>query len=203
MDEVEPDNATRDETSPSADASELPEDPAKVDESDGADPPGKPEEAPAALTPLLLMRAARMDREKAPPVVTDQLNAQIVQAVRLTNREVADQAAAQISIPPDMMIAQASGLMAEAAARYFDNVSAICMTVQAVLLKDMAKQVLNKNMPQAECDAIGALATNQIAAAAAAVASMTGAVEASAINAGIATITAAGGAMDAAFKLAP
>lgn len=154
-------------------------------------------------SPLRLMRTARMDHEKDPPVETDHLNQRIVQAVRLTNRDVADQASAQISIPPDMMIAQASGLMAAAAARYFDNVSAICMTVQAVLLKDMAEQVAKKNMPQAECDAIGALATNQIVASAAAIAAMTGAAEKSAIDGGIVTITAAGSALDAAFKLAP
>ena len=52
---------------------------------------------------------------------TDALNSQIVQAVQLTNAETAAYAPSQIAVAPNMMIAQASGLVAQSAAAYFDG----------------------------------------------------------------------------------
>jgi hypothetical protein len=109
---------------------------------------------------------------------TDALNAQIVQAARLANAETAAQAPAQISIVPNLMISQASGLLAQSAASYFDGVSKLALASKSVLLKQMTENIAEQKIVQAGEDALGALVTDLLVAAAAAVAAAAGAMEA-------------------------
>jgi hypothetical protein len=109
---------------------------------------------------------------------TDALNAQIVQAARFNNAETAAQAPAQISIAPNLMIGQASGLVAQSAASYFDGVSKLALASKSVLLKQMTENIAEQNIVQAGEDALGALVTDLMVGAAAAVAAASGAMEA-------------------------
>ncbi|MDR1648597.1 MAG: hypothetical protein LBR88_11315 [Zoogloeaceae bacterium] len=113
---------------------------------------------------------------------TDALNTQIVQAVRLANAETAAQAPTQIAVIPNLMISQASGLLAQSAASYFDGVSKVALASKSVLLKQMTENIAQKNILQAGEDALGALVTDLLVAAAAAVAASTGAMEAKSAN---------------------
>ncbi|NML32806.1 hypothetical protein [Paraburkholderia antibiotica] len=124
------------------------------------------------------MRAQSLAQQSAASTPTDALNSQIVQAVQLSNAETASYAASQISTAPDMMISQASGLVAQSAANYFDGVSKLALASQAVLLKKMTEDIAKENLPAAAEDALGALATDLLMAAAAAVAAAAGAIEA-------------------------
>jgi len=130
-------------------------------------------------TPLSKMRERATSQQAAnssPP--TSALNSQIVQAVQLTNAETASYAASQVATPPDMMISQASGLVAQSAASYFDGVSKLALASQAVLLKKMTENLAEQKLAAAAEDALGALATDLLMGAAAAVAAAAGAIEA-------------------------
>jgi hypothetical protein len=113
----------------------------------------------------------------ASPPPSDALNNQIVQAVTLTNAETASYAPSQIATAPDMMISQAAGLVAQSAANYFDGISKVAMASQAVLLKQMTENIAKNNLPGAAEDALGALVTDLLMGAAAAVAAAAGAIE--------------------------
>ncbi|MDH5824826.1 hypothetical protein QFW77_17795 [Luteimonas sp. RD2P54] len=114
----------------------------------------------------------------APAPAADALNQKIVQAVRASNAETTAYAPSQVAIGPDMMIAQASGLVAQSAAAYFDGVSKLALASQGVLLKQMTQNLVAEKLPQAAEDALGVLATDVMMAAAAAVAAAAGAMEA-------------------------
>ncbi|WMJ00169.1 hypothetical protein RBU55_01040 [Pseudomonas chlororaphis subsp. aurantiaca] len=117
----------------------------------------------------------------APPTgSTDALNSQIVEAVEFTNAQTFSYAPAQIAIAPDMMISQAAGLVAQSAAGYFDGVSKLALAAQAVLLEQMTKNIVENHPEKAAEDALGALATDLLVGAAAAVAAAAGALEATA-----------------------
>jgi hypothetical protein len=134
---------------------------------------------PPGPTPLSKMRdRAITQRADAAPTPTNALNSQIVQAVQLTNAETASYAASQVATAPDMMISQASGLVAQSAANYFDGVSKLALASQAVLLKKMTENLAEQNLAAAAEDALGALATDLLMGAAAAVAAAAGAIEA-------------------------
>jgi hypothetical protein len=113
---------------------------------------------------------------------TDALNTQVVQATRFANAETAAQAPAQISIIPNLMISQASGLLAQSAASYFDGVSKLALASKSVLLKQMTENIAEQKIVQAGEDALGALVTDLMVAAAAAVAASAGAMEAKSAN---------------------
>ena len=113
---------------------------------------------------------------------TEALNARIVQAARFNNAEIAAQAPAQISIVPNLMIGQASGLLAQSAASYFDGVSKLALASKSVLLKQMTENIAEQKIVQAGEDALGALVTDLLVAAAAAVAAAAGAMEAKSAN---------------------
>lgn len=116
---------------------------------------------------------------------TAALNSQIVQAVQFTNSQNYAYAPAQIAVPADMMISQAAGLVAQSAAGYFDGVSKIALAAQAVLLQQMTENIVKDNLPAAAEDALGALATDLLVGAAAAVAAAAGAMEAEAASVAI------------------
>ncbi|POA56482.1 hypothetical protein C1889_10405 [Pseudomonas sp. FW507-12TSA] len=111
---------------------------------------------------------------------TSALNSQIVQAVQFTNAQAFSYAPAQIAVPPDMMISQAAGLVAQSAAGYFDGVSKLALAAQAVLIKQMTENIVKENVTGAAEDALGVLATDLMVGAAAAVAAAAGAMEADA-----------------------
>jgi hypothetical protein len=117
-----------------------------------------------------------------PEPETGALNAQVVQATRLANAETSAQAPAQISIVPNLMISQASGLLAQSAASYFDGVSKVALASKSVLLKQMTENIAQQKIAQAGEDALGALFTDLLVAAAAAVAAAAGAMEAKSAN---------------------
>jgi hypothetical protein len=119
-----------------------------------------------------------MAQQPAATPSTSALNSQIVQAVQLSNAETASYAASQVATAPDMMISQASGLVAQSAANYFDGVSKLALASQAVLLKKMTENLAEQNLAAAAEDALGALATDLLMGAAAAVAAAAGAIEA-------------------------
>ncbi|WP_242412910.1 hypothetical protein, partial [Pseudomonas aeruginosa] len=75
-------------------------------------------------------------------------------------------------------ISQASGLVAQSAASYFDGVSKIALASQAILLRQMTQNIAENKLAQAAEDALGALATDLLMGAAAAVAAAAGAIEA-------------------------
>lgn len=162
--------------------------PAAAQATPAADPPA-PAPAPAAPASRSIM--ARMNEHLLNQVSapssdsTAALNSQIVQAVQFTNSQNFAYAPAQIAVPADMMISQAAGLVAQAAAGYFDGVSKIALAAQAVLLQQMTENIVKDNLPAAAEDALGALATDLLVGAAAAVAAAAGAMEAEAASVAI------------------
>jgi hypothetical protein len=119
---------------------------------------------------------------------TDALNAKIVQATRSNNAEIAAQAPEQISIAPNLMISQASGLVALSAASYFDGVSKLALASKSVLLKQMTENIAEQKIVQAGEDALGALFTDLMVGAAATVVAASGAMEAKSADFAIARI---------------
>lgn len=109
---------------------------------------------------------------------TGALNAKVVQAVQLSNAETAYYAPVQVALGPDMMISQASGLVAQSAANYFDGVSKLVLASQGVLLKQLTENLAEQNLARAAEDALGIVATDLLMGAAAAVAAAAGAMEA-------------------------
>ncbi|PXV52293.1 hypothetical protein SAMN04487785_105352 [Dyella jiangningensis] len=120
----------------------------------------------------------RMLQQNPTPPDTSALNQAVVQAVQLSNAETAGYAPSQIALGPDMMISQASGLVAQAAASYFDGVSKLVLASQSVLLKQMTQALAEQQLEQAAEDALGIVATDLLMGAAAAVAAAAGAMEA-------------------------
>ncbi|MGY2400313.1 hypothetical protein [Pseudomonas sp. SDO5271_S396] len=159
-----------------------------------ATPPAADDAPTAAASPAAPARPSIMERmnehvlaqASTPPTdSTDALNSQIVQAVQFTNAQTASYAPSQIAVPADMMISQAAGLVAQSAASYFDGVSKIALAAQAVLLEQMTKNIVADKPVQAAEDALGALATDLLVGAAAAVAAAAGAMEAEAASVAI------------------
>lgn len=113
------------------------------------------------------------------PPDTSALNTQIVQAVSFANAETASYAASQIATDADMLISQTAALASQSALSYFDGVSKLALSSQAVLITEMTKS-LAKGAAGAEdalVQGLGVLATDIMVAAAAAVAAATGAME--------------------------
>lgn len=119
-----------------------------------------------------------LDQAGAQQPAADALNAKIVQAVRVSNAETASYAPSQIATGANMMIAQASGLVAQSAATYFDAVSKMALASQGVLLKKMTQDLVEENLEGAAEDALGVLATEILMGAASVVAAAAGAIEA-------------------------
>ncbi|HVE08657.1 MAG TPA: hypothetical protein VNE00_15500 [Paraburkholderia sp.] len=108
---------------------------------------------------------------------TDALNSQIVQSVQMSNSETAAYASSQIAIAPNMMITQASGLVAQSAANYFDGASKLALASKSVLLKNMTEKLVKEDLKGAAEDALGVLITDLLVGTAAAVAAAAGAIE--------------------------
>ena len=68
-----------------------------------------------------------------------QLNQKVVQAVEFTNYENLSAASDMVSTPPDMMVAQATGLVVQNAENYLNAIMQIAVAGQAVAIKKAAK----------------------------------------------------------------
>ncbi len=148
-----------------------------------ADPEPKPSANSSSTSVMSLMNEQLLKKANNPDTGnTGALNSQIVQAVQFTNAEAFSYAPAQIAVPPDMMISQAAGLVAQSAAGYFDGVSKLALAAQAVLIKQMTENIVKENVKGAAEDALGVLATDLMVGAAAAVAAAAGAMEADAAS---------------------
>lgn len=143
-------------------------------------PTPDPVTLPRRPSALAAMNERMLQKLDAAAPDSSALNSQIVQAVQLTNTETASYAPSQIATAPDMMISQAAGLVAQSAAAYFDGVSKLALASQAILLKQMTENIAADKPVQAAEDALGALATDLLMGAAAAVAAAAGALEADA-----------------------
>lgn len=117
------------------------------------------EQAAAADTPAVLASDA-----SASPAITG--------AGAATGHSGSDPAASaadarsQSAMGPDMVITQASGLIAKSATDHFNGVSKQALASQAVLLKQMPCSPVGENPPQAE-DALEMLVTDVLVGAAA------------------------------------
>jgi len=143
--------------------------------------PAPPPQAPVAVprtSRLAAMSDRMLSQSSTPRPRTDALNDQIVQAVQLGNAENVAYAPSQIALGPNMMISQASGLIAQSSAAYFDGVSKLALASQGILLKQMTENLVKQNVAGAAEDALGVLATDVLLGAAAAVAAAAGALEA-------------------------
>jgi len=156
-----------------------------------ADPAPSAPQAAAQPSVMETMNAQLLKQAGTPSTdSTDALNSQIVQAVQFTNAQTFSYAPAQIAAAPDMMISQAAGLVAQSAAGYFDGVSKLALAAQSVLLKQMTENIVKENVKGAAEDALGALVTDLLVGAAAAVAAAAGAMEADAAGMAIDKIDA-------------
>jgi hypothetical protein len=145
-----------------------------------AEPPaaGQSGKGAAAAAPTSSLSAMTRQMMAAQPSSdTDALNSQIVQAVRMTNSETAAYASNQIAVGPNMMIAQAGGLVAQSAAHYFDSASKLALASKSVLLKNMTEKFAAEDLKGAAEDALGVLITDLLVGTAAAVAAAAGAIE--------------------------
>ncbi len=138
-----------------------------------ASPPPKPEEAPKPPP------GKRLETPAGTPAgtATDALNSAAVQAVQFANSETAGYAPSQVAIGPNMMISQASGLVAQAGANYFDGASKLALASKSILLKDMTEKFAKENLKGAAEDALGILITDLLVGTAAAIAAAAGAIE--------------------------
>ncbi|GAB2880829.1 hypothetical protein GCM10027093_15040 [Paraburkholderia jirisanensis] len=107
----------------------------------------------------------------------DRLNRQTMQSVQAINAETASYATTQIAVGPDMMIAQAGGLVAQAAANYFEASTSLAIAGKSVLLKDLAQKTIDENTTGMAMDAVGLLLTDLFVATAAMVAGAAEAIE--------------------------
>ncbi|MBT2370906.1 hypothetical protein [Pseudomonas fluorescens] len=150
------------------------------------DPPAPPPATPARRSVIDRMNEHLLTQASTPSTdSTAALNSQIVQAVQFTNAQNYAYAPAQIAVAADMMISQAAGLVAQSAAGYFDGVTKLALAAQAVLLEQMTKNIVENHPAKAAEDALGALATDLLVGAAAAVAAAAGAMEAEAASVAI------------------
>ncbi|MCD5328798.1 hypothetical protein ACFFU8_16240 [Chromobacterium piscinae] len=140
------------------------------------EPPPQPASPPPSSSPL---RGFTEKLSTAPGGGggTDALNSKIVQAVQLTNSETAAYAGNQIAVAPNMMITQASGLVAQAGANYFDGASKLALASKSVLLKNMTEKFAAEDIKGGVEDALGILITDLLVGTAAAVAAAAGAME--------------------------
>ncbi|WP_246637353.1 hypothetical protein [Burkholderia catarinensis] len=100
-----------------------------------------------------------------------------LQTVQAINAETASYATTQIAVGPNMMITQAGGLVAQAAANYFEASTSLAIAGKSVLMKDLAQKTIDENVPGMAMDAMGLLLTDLFVATAAIVAGAAEAIE--------------------------
>ncbi|VWB86762.1 hypothetical protein BLA23254_04103 [Burkholderia lata] len=119
------------------------------------------------------------DALKAPNQVADAPGSggSALQTVQAINAEAASYATTQIAVGPNMMITQAGGMVAQAAANYFEATTSLAIAGKSVLMKDLAQKTVDENVPGMAMDAVGLLLTDLFVATAAIVAGAAEAIE--------------------------
>ncbi|VWD41769.1 hypothetical protein BLA18112_06830 [Burkholderia lata] len=142
--------------------------------------------APHAATPKAGARAWPVNRLrrftdalKAPNPVAGPAGSggSALQTVQAINAEAASYATTQIAVGPNMMITQAGGMVAQAAANYFEATTSLAIAGKSVLMKDLAQKTVDENVPGMAMDAVGLLLTDLFVATAAIVAGAAEAIE--------------------------
>ncbi|KVT10267.1 hypothetical protein WT24_14450 [Burkholderia sp. MSMB1078WGS] len=100
-----------------------------------------------------------------------------LQTVQAINAEAASYATTQISVGPNMMITQAGGMVAQAAANYFEASTSLAIAGKSVLMKDLAQKTIDEDVKGMAMDAVGLLLTDLFVATAAVVAGAAEAIE--------------------------
>ncbi|TCW82229.1 hypothetical protein C5O80_21305 [Burkholderia sp. SRS-46] len=100
-----------------------------------------------------------------------------MQTVQAINAEAASYATTQIAVGPNMLITQAGGMVAQAAANYFEASTSLAIAGKSVLMKDLAQKTIDENVPGMAMDAVGLLLTDLFVATAAIVAGAAEAIE--------------------------
>ncbi|WP_423760946.1 hypothetical protein [Burkholderia sp. NLJ2] len=119
------------------------------------------------------------DALKAPNQIADAAGpgGSALQTVQAINAETASYATTQIAVGPNMMITQAGGLVAQAAANYFEASTSLAIAGKSVLMKDLAQKTIDENERGMAMDAVGLLLTDLFVATAALVAGAAEAIE--------------------------
>ncbi|MBR8253585.1 hypothetical protein [Burkholderia ambifaria] len=100
-----------------------------------------------------------------------------LQTVQAINAEAASYATTQIAVGPNMLITQAGGMVAQAAANYFEASTSLAIAGKSVLMKDLAQKTIDENVSGMAMDAMGLLLTDLFVATAALVAGAAEAIE--------------------------
>ncbi len=155
-----------------------------ADAAAGGTPPAAAEPQVAASTSVArtwpVNRLRRLtDALKAPNRIADAPGAggSALQTVQAINAEAASYASTQIAVGPNMMITQAGGMVAQAAANYFEASTSLAIAGKSVLMKDLAQKTVDENVPGMAMDAMGLLLTDLFVATAALVAGAAEAIE--------------------------
>ncbi|MDI2593122.1 hypothetical protein POF45_17050 [Pseudomonas sp. 681] len=151
------------------------DDNAKADEQPTPDPADTAASLLEALNEHLLKQAA----EGAGP---EALNQRIVESVNLLNTQLAAHVPVLSALGPELLIAQARGLVAQSAASYFDGATKLALASQGVLLRQMTESIVNNNLDAATESALGALNTHLLVGGAAAVAAASGVLDAEGVS---------------------
>ncbi|MEN2473706.1 hypothetical protein [Burkholderia sp. GS2Y] len=119
------------------------------------------------------------DALKAPNQVADAAGSggSALKTVQAINAEAASYATTQIAVGPNMMITQAGGLVAQAAANYFEASTSLAIAGKSVLMKDLAQKTIDEDELGMAMDAVGLLLTDLFVATAALVAGAAEAIE--------------------------
>ncbi|WP_254617421.1 hypothetical protein [Burkholderia metallica] len=100
-----------------------------------------------------------------------------LRTVQAINAEAASYATTQIAVGPNMMITQAGGMVAQAAANYFEASTSLAIAGKSVLMKDLAQKTIDEDVKGMAMDAVGLLLTDLFVATAAVVAGAAEAIE--------------------------
>ncbi|MPV57498.1 hypothetical protein CFB46_30880 [Burkholderia sp. HI2761] len=100
-----------------------------------------------------------------------------LQTVQAINAEAASYATTQIAVGPNMLITQAGGMVAQAAANYFEASTSLAIAGKSVLMKDLAQKTIDEDVKGMAMDAVGLLLTDLFVATAAVVAGAAEAIE--------------------------
>ncbi|MCA7939720.1 hypothetical protein [Burkholderia cepacia] len=141
-------------------------------------PPVAAPKAGARAWPVNRLRRLT-DVLKAPNQVADPAGGggSALQTVQAINAEAASYATTQIAVGPNMMITQAGGMVAQAAANYFEASTSLAIAGKSVLMKDLAQKTIDENVRGMAMDAVGLLLTDLFVATAAVVAGAAEAIE--------------------------
>jgi len=136
----------------------------------------------AAAAALLESLNEHLLKQSADGVGAEALNRQIVEAVNLLNAQLASHAPALAQLGSELLVRQASGLVAQSAASYFDGVTKLALASQGVLLRKMTESIIEDDLNAATESALGALNTHLLVGGAAAVAAASGVLDADGVN---------------------